>query len=156
MYHSIENFSKTQDDNKVIDQIIKWNSQHYKLDLDADSVLIKKIKLEETEHVPGTTDHVPHIGNLYKDQKVAKLTAFLILSSRDQIQGGEFLFKGWTEPTRKDNFGHVIETSNPYPSYLNEQGTLFCIPSLERYSTHTIVSGTLEFVRYTFYGDNYK
>lgn len=156
MYYSIENFSKTQDDNKVIDQIIKWNSQHYRLNLDADSVSIEKFKLEETERVPTTTDHIPHIGNLYKDQKVAKLTAFHILSSRDQIQGGEFAFKGWTEPTRKDNFGKVIETSNPYPVYLNEQGTLFCIPSLEPYTSQTIVSGTLEFVKYIFYGENYK
>jgi hypothetical protein len=156
MHYSIENFSKTQDDNKVIDQIIKWNSEHYRLNLDADSVSIKKFKLQENESVPTTIDHVPHIGNLYKDQKVAKLTAFHILSSRDQIQGGEFAFKGWTDPTRKDNFGHVIETSNPYPVYLNEQGTLFCIPSLETYRSHMIVSGTLEFVKYTFYGENYK
>ena len=96
------------------------------------------------------------IKNLYNDNLIPKLTAIHILSSRDDIQGGEFRFKGWNEPTRIDNYGKVYEHDNPYPTWLNEKGTLFVVPALEPVWSEMVVSGELNFVQYVFRGVNYR
>ena len=56
----------------------------------------------------------------------------------------------------KDNYGKLVPTKNPYPVWLNEQGSLFVIPALENVSTEMVVSGQLDFIQYVFRGANYK
>lgn len=156
MHFAKQNFSNKRDDNKAIDQAVKWNSQFYKLNLDIDDTIIEQFKLEEGDRIEPVSHHVPHIKNLYDSRPICKLVAYHILSSRDNIQGGEFQFRHWGNPPRKDNFGKKIEDPNPYPFWLNEQGTLFIVPALETVSTYVIVSGELEYVKYSFKGGNYK
>ena len=156
MHFAKQNFSNVRDDEKVIDQVVKWNSQFYNLDLDIKDTIIQRFVKEEGDRIEPKEHHVPHIKNLYHNNSICKLVAYQILSSRDNIQGGEFKFKHWGNPPRKDNFGKKVEDPNPYPVWLNEQGTLFIVPALETVSTQLIVSGKLEYVKYSFRGGNYK
>ena len=156
MHYAFENFSQERNDDKVIDEVVKLNSQFYKLDLNIRDTIVNQFKLTEGEGLNDRSIHTPHIKNLYKDDTIVKLVAIHILSSRDQIQGGEFKFGKWGQPTRRDNFGKVIREDNPYPYWLNEKGSMFVIPALETFGTHLIVSGKLEYVMYNFRGANYK
>tara|TARA_B100000575_G_scaffold291551_1_gene297766 strand:- start:939 stop:1406 length:468 start_codon:yes stop_codon:yes gene_type:complete len=155
MHKAIQDFGTYQDDERVIDQVVKFNSQFYKLNLEINETIIKSATIKETE-TANLTKHEPHLGNMYNDDLIAKLIAVHILSPRDQIQGGEFRFKGWNEPTRTDNYGKVYHHDNSYPTWLNEQGTLFVIPALENAWTEMVVSGELNFVQYVFRGVNYR
>lgn len=156
MHYAIEKFSNTREDNLVYEQVRDINAKMFNQDIDWDRCNAKHIILNEGDELKAATDHVPHINNLYKKATITKLVAFHILSSRDDIQGGEFQFKYWGQPHRKDNFGKQIKSSNPYPLWLNEQGTLFVVSALESVGTFNVVSGQLEVIKYQFIGDNYK
>ena len=156
MYQSIQDFGNYRDDERVIDQVVKFNSQFYKLNLDIHETISMPVTVGEGDRVESVRTHTPHIKNLYNDDLIPKLTAIHILSSRDDIQGGEFRFKGWNEPTRIDNYGKVYEHDNPYPVWLNEKGTLFVVPALEPVWSEMVVSGELNFVQYVFRGVNYR
>ena len=152
LYNAFQNF-----EGNVIDKVVQLNSEFYHLDLDLNETKQETKRLNDGEWLDEVTMHQPHIGNMYKEEKIVKLVAYHIKSSRDQIQGGGFRFKGWTDPVRKDNFGKLRgNEETAYPVWLNEQNTLFVVPALEPVSTYLIVSGQLEFVRYRFKGDNYK
>jgi len=155
MHKAIQNFGTYQDDERVIDQVVKFNSAFYKLDLDINETIIKPTTVKEADYHK-LIRHEPHLGNMYNDKLIPKLIAVHILSSRDGIQGGEFRFGKWNDPTRQDNFGKIISHDNEYPTWLNEQGTLFVIPGPEKAVTEIVVSGELNFVQYVFRGVNYK
>ena len=156
MHYAFQDFSKTPNDDAVIDQVVKLNSKFYRQDLDLNDVKIKDVVISEGEGINTKPTHTPHIGNMFEDINVTKLIAVHILSSRDNIQGGEFTFVKWGDPTRKDNYGRLKKENNPYPTWLNEQGTLFVIPAIEHMGTQLTVSGQLEFRIYHFRGANYK
>ena len=156
MHKAIQDFHPLRDDERVIDQVVKFNSQFYKLDLNIQDIVINPHTVKEGDKVTSIMTHTPHIGNMFKDGLVSKLIAIHILSSRDDIQGGEFRFGAWGEPHRRDNFGKLLATKNPYPVWLNEKGSLFVIPAMEKVTTETIISGELNFVEYVFRGVNYK
>ena len=156
MHRAIQNFSNYQDDERVIDQVVKFNSEFYKVNLELDKTLIFPQSVKEGDRGENFAIHQPHIRNMYEDKTISKLIAIHILSSRDDIQGGEFRFASWGEPQRKDNYGKLVPTKNPYPVWLNEQGSLFVIPALENVSTERVVSGQLDFIQYVFRGANYK
>ena len=152
LYNAFQNF-----EGSVIDKVVQLNSQYYHLDLDLDKTIEERIILTDGDYQDRSSLHVPHIKNLYQERTIDKLTAYHIKSSRDQIQGGEFRFEGWTDPVRKDNFGKLRgNEETAYPVWLNEEKTLFVIPALEPRGIQLIVSGQLEFVRYRFRGENYK
>lgn len=152
LYNAFQNF-----EGNVIDKVVQLNSQYYHLDLDLDKTIQERIVLKEGDEKKLRAMHTPHIGNMYKSNIIDKLTAYHIISSRDQIQGGEFAFQRWTNPVRRDNFGKLRgNEETAYPVWLNEQNTLFVVPALEPVATYLIVSGQLEFVRYRFRGENYK
>lgn len=152
LYNAFQNF-----EGSVIDKVVQLNSQYYHLDLDLDKTITERIVINEGEYAQKRTMHSPHIGNMYKQDTIDKLTAYHIISSRDQIQGGEFVFQRWTDPIRRDNYGkRKGNDDTAYPVWLNEQNSLFVIPALEPVSTYLIVSGQLEFMRYRFRGENYK
>lgn len=156
MYYSYQNFGNTQNDDAVISQLVKCNSKFYRQDINLNNTIIEKKIIKEGEGINLKATHVPHLGNMYNNDKVVKLIAIHILSSRDDIQGGEFTFGKWGDPTRKDNYGKLVKHDNPYPTWLNEQGTLFIIPAMEPIGTQLLVSGQLEFMMYSFRGANYK
>ncbi len=156
MHYAIENFSNKREDGLVYEEVKKVNAQMFKQLLDFDITTSNEFTIRESEQIKPATQHVPHIGNLYQQEPVIKLVAYHIISSRDNIQGGEFRFKYWGQPHRKDNFGKDIKSSNPYPLWLNEQGTLFIVSALEMVGTFDVVSGQLDFIKYEFKGDNYK
>ena len=156
MYQSIQDFGTYRDDERVIDQVVKFNSEFYKVNLELDKTLIFPQSVKEGDRANNLAIHQPHIFNMYEDKVISKLIAIHILSSRDDLQGGEFRFHAWGEPQRKDNYGKLIHTKNPYPVWLNEQGSLFVIPALENVATERVVSGQLDFIQYVFRGANYK
>lgn len=158
-YHKcIPNFAQPDDpelQNKVLTEIVKFNSSTLHLNI-SNEIVTRKYTILEPERLPTTTTHSPHINNMFNDKLVPKICAVFIESSRDYVQGGEFVFKNWNEPLRIDNFGHKVgNKENSYPNELNEQGSLIIFPALEEVSTRTIVSGELKFTVFKVLGDNY-
>ena len=154
----IPNFANPDDqdlDNKVLDQIIKFNSSTLNLNID-NKLSGNVITVEEPDQL-GFARHYPHTNNLFTKQSVSKITALFIISDRDYIQGGELEFENWDEPIRTDNFGQVIgNEENNYPHDLNEKGSLIIFPSIEKVWSRRVVSGKLQVKLYTVMGDNYK
>lgn len=157
-YHKcIPNFADPNDpdlDNKVLDEIIKFNSSTLNLNIDS-SVGFSDITIDEPDQL-GVQRHHIHIGNMFKKEKIKKIMALFIVSSRDYVQGGELQFENWDEPKRTDNFGNVIGSDeNAYPYELNEQGTLIIMPAIEKVWSRRVVSGSLKLKKYIVMGDNY-
>lgn len=157
-YHKcIPNFADPNDpnlDNKVLDEIIKFNSSTLNLNIDS-SAGCSDITIDEPDQL-GVQRHHIHIGNMFKKEKIKKIMALFIVSSRDYVQGGELMFENWDEPKRTDNFGAVIGSDeNAYPYELNEQGTLIIIPAIEKVWSRRVVSGSLKLKKYIVMGDNY-
>lgn len=156
MHYANEKFSNKREDGLVYEEVKKVNAQMFKQSIDFDKTIARELTLSEGDHIERRPIHIPHLGNLYVQKPVTKLMAYHILSSRDNIQGGEFRFNTWGDPARKDNFGKDVISDNPYPIWLNEQGSLFIVSALETVGTYTVVSGELKVVMYEFIGDNYK
>lgn len=157
-YHKcIPNFADPNDpdlDSKVFDEIIKFNSSTLNLNIDS-SITLNDITIEEPDKLTAQHHHI-HIGNMFKKEKIKKIMALFIVSSRDYVQGGELLFDNWQEPKRIDNFGTIIGSDeNTYPRELNEQGSLIIVPAIEKVLSRTVVSGSLKLKKYIVMGDNY-
>jgi len=161
-YHKfISNFAKQDDpelNNKVKQAMIDFNNNHLKLNIDHDSMSVTDKKIEEPEQLAIKTQHTPHIDNLFIDEKVAKIVAYFVTSSRDDIQGGEFIFGQLSPPQYKDNFGKLVNAGGKdnYPLDANEQGTLIITSALEKMGTNRVVSGTVKYKKFIIAGDNYK
>lgn len=157
-YHKcIPNFADPNDpdlDSKVFNEIIKFNSSTLNLNVDS-NIMLEDITIEEPDELT-VQNHQIHIGNMFKKEKIKKIMALFIVSSRDYVQGGELLFEKWNEPKRIDNFGTVIGSDeNAYPHELNEQGSLIIVPAIEKVRSRTVVSGSLKLKKYIAMGDNY-
>jgi hypothetical protein len=117
--------------------------------------MLEDITIEEPDQLT-IQHHQVHIGNMFKKDKIKKIMALFIVSSRDYVQGGELLFSNWQEPKRTDNFGTIIGSDeNAYPYELNEQGSLIIVPAIEKVRSRTVVSGSLKLKKYIVMGDNY-
>lgn len=160
-YHKfISNFAKQDDPdltNKVKQAMIDFNNNNLKLNID-DDISVADKKIEEPDALDPKTQHTPHIDNLFEDEKVAKIVAYFITSSRDDVQGGEFSFGKLLPPRYKDNFGKPVYSTGKenYPLYTNEQGTLIITSALEKVGISRVVSGTIKFKKFVIAGDNYK
>lgn len=157
-YHKcIPNFADPNDpnlDNKVLDEIIKFNSSTLNLNIDS-SIGQSDVTIDEPDQL-GIQRHHIHIGNMFKKEKIKKIMALFIISSRDYVQGGELMFENWNEPKRTDNFGAIIGSDeNAYPYELNEQGSLIIMPAVEKVWSRRVVSGSLKIRQYIVMGDNY-
>ena len=86
----------------------------------------------------------------------SKWTAIVNVSSRDDIQGGELIFRNWKDSVRYDNYGKVVGDDTCQPQWINELGTLIFIPSLEPWGHRLVVSGNGMKVITNFKGDSYK
>ena len=158
-YHAcIPNFADINDEDlsvKVLDEVVKFNSSTLKLNIES-KITKAHVKVEEGYQTPLKSTHSPHVGNMFNDKSIPKIVAFVILSNRDYVQGGEFEFGHWEDPQRVDNFGKIIGGGeNNYPLELNEQGSLIIVPANEPVGTKLVVSGTLEYYKFIVKGDNY-
>ena len=99
-------------------------------------------------------EHFIHSLNL---NKVAnKWTAIVNVSSRDDIQGGELMFRNWQQAKRYDNYGKAVGDDNGQPQWINELGTLIIFPSIEAWGYKLVVSGQGMRVILNFKGEGYK
>ena len=161
-YHKfISNFAKQDDPElttKVKQAMIDFNNDHLNVSIDYNDMSVADKKIEEPESLELKTQHTPHIDNLYEDEKVAKIVAYFITSSRDDVQGGEFIFGKLSPPQYRDNFGKPVYANGKdnYPLDANEQGTLIITSALEKIGTNRVVSGTVKLKKFVMAGDNYK
>lgn len=158
-YHKcIPNFADLKDpdlDNKVLEEIIKFNSST--LNLNIENRQKNKITTIEEPDQLGIARHQFHINNMFIKNKVPKINAIFVLSNRDYIQGGELMFDNWEEAPRVDNYGVVIgQAEDCQPTELNEQGTLIIYPAIEKVWSRRVISGKLELKLYSVEGDNYS
>ena len=65
MHQAIQDFSNYQDDERVIDQVVKFNSQFYKLNLDIHETISMPVTVGEGDRVESVRTHTPHIKNYY-------------------------------------------------------------------------------------------
>ena len=78
------------------------------------------------------------------------------VSSRDDIQGGELMFRNWQQAKRYDNYGKAVGDDNGQPQWINELGTLIIFPSIEAWGYKLVVSGQGMRVILNFKGEGYK
>ena len=139
--------------NKIIREV---NEDVLKYDIDLDSPRVITYDTAEGKNTPKVADHVVHIGNLLQNP-IVKLTAVLIVSSRDDVQGGELAFKHWPDYPRVDNYGKLIKDGDHHqPVFTNEQGTLIVYPSTEEVGAQLCISGPILRVKFLYSGKRFR
>ena len=140
--------------NKIIREV---NEDILKYDIDLDSPKVITYDTAEGKNTPKVADHVVHIGNLLQNP-IVKLTAVLIVSSRDDVQGGELAFKHWPDYPRVDNYGKVVKSDDGHhqPVFTNEQGTLIVYPSTEEVGSNLTTSGRIKRLKFVYSGRRFK
>lgn len=165
---AIKNFFENNDEIKRIrhgdknltkiirNELVAWNEETLNLNLLSNEPADKRLlSITETDIRDSLgAEHYLHTMNLNK--LCAKWTAIVNVSSRDDIQGGELLFRNWDTSRRVDNYGKVVGDDNCQPQWINELGTLILIPSLEPWGYNLVVSGNGMKVIINFKGDSYK
>ena len=143
------------DNEKIIAEVIKYNSEVLKLDIDPNPI-VDPIDLPEGSSKFKYPQHRIHKGNLYKQGKIVKLIALYNINSPDEFQGGNIEFENWKR-FRVDNYGNPQgDIDSHVPDWINEKGTLIIYPSLIECEADIVVSGTVKRMQYKFMGDNYK
>jgi hypothetical protein len=135
--------------------VVNGDILKYEVDIDKPKVVIF-----DTLEGSGTnkrSDHVIHIGNILQTP-IVKLTAILIVSSRDDVQGGELAFKHWPDHPRVDNYGKVVRSDDGHhqPAFTNEQGTLIVYPSTEEVGSNLTTSGRVKRIKFIYSGRRFR
>tara|TARA_B100000131_G_C18029791_1_gene577968 strand:- start:579 stop:1175 length:597 start_codon:yes stop_codon:yes gene_type:complete len=165
---AIQNFFETQEEIKALKQKDKqviqtitnevgyWNEETINLNMDWSWFDFYAIEAREADSKDNPKpDHSIHTMNLNKDCR--KWSAIVNCSSRDDIQGGELIFKDWKRPFKYDNYGKVI--GNPdecQPQWINELGTLILFPSIAAWGYHLVVSGGFQKVHLCYNGKSFS
>lgn len=167
---AIRNYFETQDEIKSLrrgdmnlvkiieNEVVSWNEETLNLSLSARENEIpdkRMIEFKESSIQDNLKpEHFIHSMNL---NKVAnKWTAIVNVSSRDDIQGGELIFRNWQQAKRFDNYGKAVGDDNGQPQWINELGTLIIFPSIEAWGYKLVVSGQgMRFI-VNFKGEGYK
>ena len=133
-----------------------WNEETLNLDIDLNKHSFLQIRGAEADIKDNPKPvHSIHAGNLGQD--CYKWSAIVNCSSRDDIQGGELIFRDWQPPTRRDNYGNFVgDEDTCQPPWINEIGTLIIFPSLSAWGYHLVVSGGFKRVKIDFKGPAYK
>tara|TARA_B100000459_G_C8577783_1_gene201776 strand:- start:63 stop:536 length:474 start_codon:yes stop_codon:yes gene_type:complete len=143
------------DKEKIIAEVVKYNSQVLKLNIDPNPD-DKIIELKEGSGRHVHSRHQVHKGNLFKDGKVIKIVALYNVNGPDDFQGGSIEFDGWRR-FRIDNYGEPRGDADSHvPDWINEEGTLIIYPAVVKCEADIVVSGTVRRHEYLFMGDNYK
>ena len=142
---------------KIADAVEQYNDDLLGFDINLTTPVIKPyVQSEGSSNITLVPDHAVHAGNIVEDP-VYKISVIVNVSSRDEVQGGELVFKHWAPPARIDNFGAVIaEGSNTQPEWTNEQGTVVFHPSMEQVGYQLVTSGPIERVKLIFKGPKFK
>jgi len=167
---AIRNFFENQDEIKklrrgdkhivriVQNEVMAWNEEslNFKMskseNIETDKRMIELSEMSIRDSL--LPEHVIHTMNL---SKVApKWTAIVNVSGRDDIQGGELIFRNWKETKRYDNYGRAIGDDNGQPQWLNELGTLIIFPAIEPWGYRLVVSGRGMKTIINFKGEGYK
>ena len=167
---AIRNYLETQDEIKALrrgdmniikiieHEVVSWNEETLNLNLSTSENNVpekRMIEFKETNLQDNLRpEHFIHSMNL---NKVAnKWTAIVNVSSRDDIQGGELMFRNWKPAKRFDNYGKAVGDDNGQPQWINELGTLIIFPSIEAWGYKLVVSGQgMRFI-VNFKGEGYK
>lgn len=141
---------------KVNGMVRNANEDILRYDVDINNPKVIPFDTIEGMQTEKKSDHVTHIGNILQEP-VVKLTAIVIVSSRDDVQGGELAFKHWPDYPRVDNYGKVIkEGENHQPSFTNEQGTLIVYPSTEPVGAQLCISGRVKRLKFCYSGKRFR
>ena len=145
---------------KIIEnEVVSWNEETLNLSLSARENEIpdkRMIEFKESSIQDNLKpEHFIHSMNL---NKVAnKWTAIVNVSSRDDIQGGELIFRDWSDPVRRDNYGKPLgNDEESQPQWINELGTLIIFPSIASCGHQLVVSGGFRRVQLDFKGPSFK
>lgn len=139
--------------NKIVREV---NEDVLKYDVFIDSPRTITFDTDEGKNTRKTVDHAVHLGNILQTP-IIKLTAVLIVSSRDDVQGGELAFKHWPDYPRVDNYGKVIKEGDYHqPVFTNEQGTLIVYPSTEEVGAQLCISGPILRLKFLYSGKRFR
>ena len=140
---------------KVNMMIRDINNDILKYDIDLDSPKVIPFDTVEGKNTEKKPDHGLHSGNILQTP-IVKLTAVLIVSSRDDVQGGELAFKHWPDYPRVDNYGNLVKKENHQPVFTNEQGTLIVYPSTEPVGAQLCISGPVKRIKFCYSGKRFR
>ena len=167
---AIRNYFETQEEIKALrrgdmniikiieNEVVSWNEETLNLTLSTSENNIPEKRMIEFKEASIQDnlrpEHFIHSMNL---NKVAnKWTAIVNVSSRDDIQGGELVFRNWKPAKRFDNYGKAVGDDSGQPQWINELGTLIIFPSIEACGYKLVVSGQgMRFI-VNFKGEGYK
>tara|TARA_B100001109_G_scaffold190666_1_gene157270 strand:- start:194 stop:808 length:615 start_codon:yes stop_codon:yes gene_type:complete len=165
---AIQNFFETQQEIKelanenlemvqmISNEIGYWNEETTNFIMDWNDYSFVKRVLQEADIRDNPKPlHSIHTQNL--NQICYKWSAIVNCSSRDDVQGGELIFRDWNPPYRRDNYGKPIgDPDTCQPPWINELGTLIIFPSIAAWGYSLIVSGALRRVELNFRGPSLK
>lgn len=141
---------------QIKDEVELWNEETHNFNMLWDQNH-HRIKIFEEADIGDNLrpNHSIHAMNLHKT--CSKWSAILNLTSRNDIQGGELLFKHWDTPVRRDNNGRVVgDEKTSQPTWINEQGTLIIFPSIAEHGFRMVVSGGGKKLYVNFEGEPWK
>lgn len=147
----------------ITDQVKLWNASNgispgLNLDVDWDKPILKDYTGSESMVESMTTpDHAVHPGNIHAPNPL-KWTAIVMVADRDEVQGGEMVFRNWPATPYKDNFGKWLgDVDKPHvPQWLNERGTLVIFPSMYEHGFALVTSGMQKRVKIHFAGPQWR
>lgn len=134
-----------------------WNNQSLKFNVDFTKPVFSDWSgVEASQRVVTVPDHAIHIGNI-KNPMPYKWSVIVNVGDRDDIQGGELVFRTWPPAPYKDNFGEWKGDPNApsQPEWINEQGTIVIFPSMAEHGNLLVTSGTAHRVKIRFAGPQF-
>ena len=170
-YHSflaIQNFFETQQEihdlwrknrdmvDYIANEVGYWNEETLNFNIDWNDYTFHSLEGQEADIKDNPKPiHSIHARNL--GQSFSKWTAIVNCSSRDDIQGGELIFRDWSDPVRRDNYGKPLgNDEESQPQWINELGTLIIFPSIASCGHQLVVSGGFRRVQLDFKGPSFK
>lgn len=141
---------------QITDEVKLWNEETHNFNMLWDEFNYSVKTFEEADIGDNLRpNHSIHAMNLSKN--CFKWSSIVNLSSRNDIQGGELLFKHWDTPVRRDNNGKVVgDEKTAQPSWINEQGTLIIFPAIAQHGYRMVVSGECKRLYINYVGEPWK
>jgi hypothetical protein len=163
LYEFVQNRDSTESKTtSILDKIVQFcqfhNETSLNLDVDWSKPLLKDYTgYESMVESMMTPDHAIHYGNIFNEDP-PKWTVIVMASNRNQVQGGELVFRNWPATPYKDNFGAWIgDTTQPHqPQWINELGTIVIFPSMCDHGFSLVTSGEQKRVKIQFTGPQWK
>ena len=140
----------------VKNEMIAWNEETLNLNILPNEPLGKRMLNINEADILDNLKQEHHIHTMNLNKICPKWTAIVNVSGRDDIQGGELMFRNWKEPQRIDNYGKRVGDENGQPQWINELGTAIFFPSIEGWGHKLVVSGRGMIVIINLMGDSIK